>query len=258
MDMNFENITVTVSINPQLMEYMDNRRAMKKRPINYKKGEKQTVYPIKKHEDIITMANWLYQNKDHKYLLAFILGINLGLRANELLALRMNQVFNKDGSVRFVADVEDTSDRIDIYQSKTHKYRTVFLNRACVDALHWYFGMLMNTDGGVCLYSDDYLFPSREGGAIEVNTFRKVLKEAAHACGLNQNIGTHTLRKTWGWHQYRYNCNKANLDITMLQRAFGHSSGEVTLRYLGITDEEDKALYHDMCINPISDEKFSF
>lgn len=256
MDMNFENAAVTVVIHPQLEAYMNRHRPSKRSPINYKKGEKQTVYPIKKHEDILAMANWLYQNKDRKYLLAFILGINLGLRANELLTLRMNQIFNKDGSVRFIEDIEDTSDHIDIYQSKTHKYRTVFLNQACVDAIRWYFPL--NVGEGCGLYSDAYLFPSREGGAIEVNTFRKVLKEAAHACGLNQNIGTHTLRKTWGWHQYRYNCDRANMDITMLQRAFGHSSSEVTLRYLGITDEEDKALYHNMCINPIIDEKFGF
>lgn len=90
-----------------------------------------------------------------------------------------------------------------------------------------------------------------------MGTFRKVLKEAAKACGIKHNVGTHTCRKTWGWWQYKYNCQKANLDITMLQRAFGHSTPEVTLRYLGITDEEDKALYHDMCIHVISDSTFN-
>lgn len=223
----------------------------KKKPNNCKTGERQTVYPIKTHKDIIAMANWLYEHKDNKYVLAFTLGINLGLRANELLDLKMNQVFSPDGSVRLIEDEEDTSDGIDIYQSKTKKHRTVFLNAACKDALEWAFPIK-----GAYLHSEGYLFPSREGGAIQVGTFRKVLKEAAAACGLKQNIGTHTCRKTWGWHQYKYNSEKANLDITMLQRAFGHSSPEVTLRYLGITDEEDKALYKNMCINVVSDQDF--
>lgn len=223
----------------------------KKKPNNCKTGERQTVYPIKTHKDIIAMANWLYEHKDNKYVLAFTLGINLGLRANELLDLKMNQVFSPDGSVRLIEDEEDTSDGIDIYQSKTKKHRTVFLNAACKDALEWAFPIK-----GAYLHSEGYLFPSREGGAIQVGTFRKVLKEAAAACGLKQNIGTHTCRKTWGWHQYKYNSEKANLDITMLQRAFGHSSPEVTLRYLGITDEEDKALYKNMCINIVSDHDF--
>lgn len=236
-----------VTIHPELEAMLQTA----KRPQNYKKDERQTVYPIKKHEEIIAMANWLLENKGKKYVLAFTLGMNLGLRANELLAMKMSDVFAPDGSVRLIDDVDDTSDAIEILQSKTKKYRTIFLNQACKDVIDWYF-----CDKGKHLHCNDYLFPSREGGAIQVGTFRKVLKEAAEACGLKQNIGTHTLRKTWGWHQYKYNSDKANMDITMLQRAFGHSSPEVTLRYLGITDEEDKALYHNMCIHVVSDNGF--
>lgn len=246
MEQSTEGTTLQITLHPEIEKLLS-----KKKPNNCKTGERQTVYPIKTHKDIIAMANWLYEHKNNKYVLAFTLGINLGLRANELLDLKMNQVFSPDGSVRLIEDGEDTSDGIDIYQSKTKKHRTVFLNAACKDALEWAFPIK-----GAYLHSEEYLFPSREGGAIQVGTFRKVLKEAAAACGLKQNIGTHTCRKTWGWHQYKYNSEKANLDITMLQRAFGHSSPEVTLRYLGITDEEDKALYKNMCINVVSDHDF--
>lgn len=246
MEQSTEGTILQITLHPEIEKLLS-----KKKPNNCKTGERQTVYPIKTHKDIIAMANWLYEHKNNKYVLAFTLGINLGLRANELLDLKMNQVFSPDGSVRLIEDEEDTSDGIDIYQSKTKKHRTVFLNAACKDALEWAFPIK-----GAYLHSEEYLFPSREGGAIQVGTFRKVLKEAAAACGLKQNIGTHTCRKTWGWHQYKYNSEKANLDITMLQRAFGHSSPEVTLRYLGITDEEDKALYKNMCINIVSDHDF--
>lgn len=246
MEQSTEGTILQITLHPEIEKLLS-----KKKPNNCKTGERQTVYPIKTHKDIIAMANWLYEHKNNKYVLAFTLGINLGLRANELLDLKMNQVFSPDGSVRLIEDEEDTSDGIDIYQSKTKKHRTVFLNAACKDALEWAFQIK-----GAYLHSEEYLFPSREGGAIQVGTFRKVLKEAAAACGLKQNIGTHTCRKTWGWHQYKYNSEKANLDITMLQRAFGHSSPEVTLRYLGITDEEDKALYKNMCINVVSDHDF--
>lgn len=246
MEQSTEGTILQITLHPEIEKLLS-----KKKPNNCKTGERQTVYPIKTHKDIIAMANWLYEHKNNKYVLAFTLGINLGLRANELLDLKMNQVFSPDGSVRLIEDEENTSDGIDIYQSKTKKHRTVFLNAACKDALEWAFPIK-----GAYLHSEEYLFPSREGGAIQVGTFRKVLKEAAAACGLKQNIGTHTCRKTWGWHQYKYNSEKANLDITMLQRAFGHSSPEVTLRYLGITDEEDKALYKNMCINVVSDHDF--
>ena len=227
MEQYTENAIVTVALHPGLEQFFKQQR-----PHNYKKNERQTVYPIKKHEEIIAMANWLLEHKDRKYVLAFTLGINLGLRANELLSLKMNQVFCPDGSVRMNDDMED-------------------LNQACKDALEWCF-----PERGSYLHCNGYLFPSREGGSIQVGTFRKVLKDAAKACGVKQNVGTHTCRKTWGWHQYKYNSDKANLDISMLQRAFGHSSPEVTLRYLGITDEEDKALYRNMCIHVISDKGF--
>lgn len=243
-----EEAILQITLHPEIEKLL----CKEKKPNNCKTGERQTVYPIKTHKDIIAMANWMSEHKGNKYVLAFTLGINLGLRANELLNLKMNQVFNSDGSVRLIDDEEDTSDGIDIYQSKTKKHRTVFLNKACKEALEWAFPIR-----GGYLHSEEYLFPSREGGSIQVGTFRKVMKEAAAECGLKQNIGTHTCRKTWGWHQYKYNSEKANLDITMLQRAFGHSSPEVTLRYLGITDEEDKALYKNMCIRIVSDPAFS-
>ena len=77
----------------------------------------------------------------------------------------------------------------------------------------------------------------------------KVLKEAALACGVRQNIGTHSLRKTWGWSEYTSNPTlQTNRDIGQLQMLFGHSSPQTTLRYLGIMDEEKKALYHDMSL----------
>lgn len=247
MEQHTESATYQVSFHPAIEQLIKSRQ-----PHNYKKGERQTVYPLKHREDIIAMANWLLAYKDKKYVLAFVLGINVGLRANELLSLRMNQLFWPDGSVRFIEDLEDTADGIDVYQSKTKKYRKVFLNSACKDALEWYFPVR-----GVCLHSNAYVFPSREGETIQVGTFRKVLKEAAQACGIKQNVGTHTCRKTWGWWQYKYNCKDANLDLSMLQRAFGHSSQEVTLRYLGITDEEDKALYQNMCIHVVSDPDFA-
>ena len=254
MEHSTEATTYKVTLAPAFQDILDQLQASRstaEAPHNYKKGERQTVYPLKRHEDIINIANWLMENKSKKYVLAFILGINIGLRANELLSLRMNQLFWPDGSVRFIEDLEDTSDGIEILQSKTKKYRTVFLNAECKAALEWYFPVR-----GVCLYSEAFLFSSREGGSIHVDTFRKVLKEAALACGIKQNVGTHTCRKTWGWSQYKYNCDKANLDITMLQRAFGHSSPEVTLRYLGITEEEDKALYHNMVLRVITDPQF--
>ena len=196
---------------------------------NYRKGGEQTVFPIKKQEELEAMAAWLNSNADRKYLLGFILGINLGLRANELLSLKPADLFHEDGTIRYSLDFSDTSDQYSLYQKKVNKRRRFFLNEACVSALTWYYHGDFSK-----AYKHEYIFYSREGGHIEVDTFRKKLKDAATACGVRQNIGTHMLR-----------------DIVFLQRLFGHSSALVTMRYIGIAEEEEKKAYHSVSIDLI-------
>ena len=48
-----------------------------------------------------------------------------------------------------------------------------------------------------------------------------------------EHVGNHTLRKTFGYWFY-----KATKDIAMLQEILNHSHPSVTLRYIGITEEE--------------------
>ena len=40
-----------------------------------------------------------------------------------------------------------------------------------------------------------------------------------------------------------------NKDIVFLQRLFGHSSALITMRYIGIAEEEEKRAYHSVSIN---------
>jgi integrase len=69
------------------------------------------------------------------------------------------------------------------------------------------------------------------GPITRVQAYR-ILNRAARDCGLDE-IGTHTLRKTFGYHFY-----KANQNVVMLQQLFNHSSPSITLRYIGITQDE--------------------
>lgn len=52
------------------------------------------------------------------------------------------------------------------------------------------------------------------------------------------NIGTHTLRKTFAYHAY-----KSGIDITLIQRLLNHSSTSITLRYIGITRDQLDDVY---------------
>lgn len=209
---------------------------------NYRKGEEQTVYPFKTREELEAMAAYLKRG-DPKYLLCFVLGVNLGLRASELLSLRCSDIFYPDGEIRCVPDdYADTSDKISVYQDKVDKRRGLFLNRSCVNAIRWYYGDGRNH------YFDGYVFPSREGGHIGVDALRKVLKQAAKACGIERNIGTHSLRKTFGYFHFQ-----ANHDIVFLQRLFRHSNALTTMRYIGVAEEDEKRAYHDVSLDLIGD-----
>lgn len=85
---------------------------------------------------------------------------------------------------------------------------------------------------------DDYLFPSLRNPKKPLDRHQayRIINQAARACGVTERIGTHTLRKTYGYHFYkRYG------DVAMLQEIFNHSSPSITLRYIGIhQDEIDK------------------
>ncbi|WP_214873267.1 tyrosine-type recombinase/integrase, partial [Exiguobacterium sp. s140] len=65
----------------------------------------------------------------------------------------------------------------------------------------------------------------------------RIMKEAGEALGM-ENVGTHSLRKSFGYHFYQ-----KNKDIAMLQDIFNHSSERVTKIYIGIAqDEIDRAM----------------
>ena len=89
------------------------------------------------------------------------------------------------------------------------------------------------------LTDGDYVLKSREGvnKAIDRTTAYRILKQAADDLRL-KNIGTHSLRKTFGYHYYQ-----DTKDIATLQELFNHSDQRITLKYIGVEqDELDRAM----------------
>ncbi len=66
----------------------------------------------------------------------------------------------------------------------------------------------------------------------------RVLSNAARNCGLEYKIGTHSLRKTFGYRLYM-----SDTDIELIQKLLNHSSPAITLSYIGITQNDmDEAI----------------
>lgn len=87
---------------------------------------------------------------------------------------------------------------------------------------------------------DEYLLASRTGGKskpISRVMAYNILNDVGRMVGIDE-IGTHTLRKTFGYHFYQ-----KYKDVALLQELFNHSAPSVTLRYIGINqDQMDKGI----------------
>lgn len=77
------------------------------------------------------------------------------------------------------------------------------------------------------------MFKSREGKNKPITRVRayEILKNAASELGINE-VGTHTMRKTFGYQNYQ-----REKDVAMLQDIFNHSSPYITLKYIGVNQD---------------------
>lgn len=168
-----------------------------------------TVEPIRKIEDIKKVECFLAK-KNQRDLLMFTLGTNCGLRISDIVAL----------------NVEDVRDKtyIQIIEKKTGKYKKFPINSKLKPMLAEYIKGKND---------DDALFTTIFQNRIDRFAAYHIIKDACKAAGLEEKVGTHTMRKTFGYHHYR-----KFKDVAMLQKIFNHSSPQITLRYIGI--EQDK------------------
>ncbi|MEH7108214.1 site-specific integrase [Bacillus sp. JJ1764] len=173
-----------------------------------------TVQPIRSKAKIEEVKRILKEQSKRDYFL-FVMGINCGLRISDMLQLKVKDVLGKD--------------YMKIKEGKTDKYKRFKINAALHNEIALY---------AAYMDEEDYLFPSRKGGnpITRVQAYR-ILNKVANEVGLEE-IGTHTLRKTFGYHFY-----KKTKDVAMLQDIFNHSAPSVTKRYIGISqDEIDQAI----------------
>lgn len=179
------------------------------------KGSDITVEPIRKIKDIKAVSKLLESNP-RNYLL-WIMGINNGLRASDLVRLKFSQVHGlKVGHA------------VKIIETKTDKENVLVINKSVYKALQHYIDKVKPNP-------DDYLFPSRKGNShITSHTVGKMVRSWASSINLEGKYGSHTLRKTWGYHQ-RANHGSS---YELICKRYNHSSPAITMRYLGIEDKE--------------------
>lgn len=182
------------------------------------------VQPIRSKEKIEEMKAFLKNQSLRNYTL-FTLGIYSGLRISDLLKLNISDVTDSNGEIRT---------RITVKEKKTSKLKEFPFNLKSISALREYVATVPP--------NQIPLFASRKGEkAISRVQAYQVINDAARACGIEDSIGTHTLRKTFGYLLY-----KSGVNITRIQKLLNHSSPDITLAYIGITQDELDDIYMNM------------
>ena len=180
-----------------------------------------TVEPIKNKTKTMQMYQYL-NKKDPKYALIFKFGLNTGLRISDIIPLKVKDILNSNGQFR---------EYLVLKEKKTGKEKKIKLNNALREALSIYINKNNFTE-------ESYIFPSQKGGHLGRIQVYRVLKEAAGVIGI-ENFGTHSLRKTWGYWTYK----ASHYNIGLIMDTFNHSSQSITLRYIGMNQEQKDELY---------------
>lgn len=190
-------------------------------PNHPKVGDQIKVEPIRELKDIKAIKKLLADNP--RDLALFITGINTKLRASDLVRITV-------GMVRHLK----AGDHFTIKEQKTGKDSNITVNGLVVAAVQQLLATVPDAS------DTQPLFPSRKGGAaLTVPSINKLVKGWCNQINLRGNYGSHTLRKTFGYH-HRVTFGT---DIPTLMQMFNHSTQKQTLDYLCIQPEEIKAAY---------------
>lgn len=173
-----------------------------------------TVEPIRSKEQI-DLIRKLEPNSRNRLL--FVLGINVGLRISDLITLKVRDLTGKE--------------RINKREQKTGKETSILLNPSIRREIR---ELLAGRDG------EEYVFQSRcrdrktrQPAHMTRQRAYQLVNQMCRRAGVTGKIGNHTLRKTFGYWYYQ-----AYHDVVFLMRHFNHSEQSVTLRYIGIVQDE--------------------
>jgi len=202
-----------------------------------------TAEPIKSLAHIALISNYLIRNERYRDNMLFILGINFGLRVGDLRLLRFcDLLYEAAGGFSFKRSFPLLEQKTKNTR-KVPRNRYITINTAVMGAVELYL-----------LYSgrtprlDDFLFISesnRSNGALSRVSVDRIVKGFGAELDLPYKMATHTLRKTFAYHQMAMSKNDPR-KLLLLQKIFGHSSVAQTLDYIGITKDEIQEAYLDL------------
>ena len=162
-----------------------------------------TVEPIRNLENLKKVENILAKNP--RDLLLFIIGTNCGLRISDILSLNVKDVRNKN--------------YIQLTERKTGKFKKFPINSKLKPMFESFTKNRQN---------DEPLFMTKFKNRLSRVTAYYTIRQACEEATLEEKFGTHTMRKTFGYHYYK--------NIKMLQCYKKYSTIQVLWSLLDILE----------------------
>lgn len=178
-----------------------------------------TVEPIRNLEHLRKLEKYLTK-KNKRDLLLFTIGTNCGLRISDIVALNVADVRNKN--------------HIRIIEKKTGKYKSFPINSKLKPMFEEFIKGKR---------SDEALFLTRFKNRMDRFTAYRIIKKSCKLAGLPEKVGTHTMRKTFGYHHYR-----KFKDVAISQKISNHSNPQITLKYIGIEQDQIDESYSNFVL----------
>lgn len=181
--------------------------------------------------DILRKIIETLKKQDFKCAVCFMIGLYSGLRISDILNLK-------------IKDVE--KDTISIIEQKTGKRKDFPIKKELKLILDKQL-KIRYSDEATC---NDFLIIGSRGGKLDRSIVYRAINNVCKKY-IDGNFGTHTMRKTFGYHHYQQ-----NHDVALLQKIFNHSAPTITLRYIGIAQDEINKSYNNFSYR-YKNKKFS-
>lgn len=179
---------------------------------------------------LLTVTSDEERNKERDYAI-ITLFLNCGLRLSELVGININDISFDDAKMTVIG--------------KGNKERTIYLNKACLQAINSYLEVRPKI--GIKPSSIKALFLSERKERISKRTVQYVVDKELRRAGLDtKKYSTHKLRHTAATLMYQY----GNVDIRTLQELLGHESISTTEIYTHVANEQVRNAVE---VNPLSD-----
>ena len=195
------------------------------------------VMPIKSLEDIQKCKEYFlkqpstYRNNhlNLRNYSIFCLNINIGLRASDLLYLKIRDIMCEKNKFK---------NEVSIIESKTGKTKTFNICQNAREAILLYLETRPNYQ------MNEYLFTSKKlkNEPLTPNGLWRIIKKMQNDVGITENLGTHSLRKSFAYQRLMKHKDDPYY-VATIQELLNHSSIAITRKYLGIDNDVKKDAY---------------